>query len=118
MRVEGMGLLAAQPNVAVKISGLGMADYDDEHYVSVRGCDAAQIEESIRPFVLETIEAFGVERCMLASNFPCAPRTSIRKLAQPLDGAGHCWAGWACASRLLALAADSPPPLLGAGWTS
>ena len=82
MRVEGMGLLAAQPNVAVKISGLGMADYDDGHYVSVRGCDAAQIEESIRPFVLETIEAFGVERCMLASNFPCAPRTSIRKLAQ------------------------------------
>ena len=75
LRVEGMGLLAAQPNVAVKISGLGMADYDDEHYVSVRGCDAAQIEESIRPFVLETIEAFGVERCMLASNFPCAPRT-------------------------------------------
>ena len=75
MRVEGMGLLAAQPNVAVKISGLGMADYDDEHYVSVRGCDAAQIEESIRPLVLETIEAFGVERCMLASNFPCAPRT-------------------------------------------
>ena len=73
-----MGLLAAQPNVAVKISGLGMADYDDEHYVSVRGCDAAKIEESIRPFVLETIEAFGVERCMLASNFPCAPRTLAR----------------------------------------
>jgi predicted TIM-barrel fold metal-dependent hydrolase len=26
--------------------------------------------ESIRPFVLQTIEAFGVSRCMFASNFP------------------------------------------------
>jgi predicted TIM-barrel fold metal-dependent hydrolase len=26
--------------------------------------------ESLRPYVLETIEAFGVDRCMFASNFP------------------------------------------------
>ena len=26
--------------------------------------------ESIRPFVLDTIETFGVDRCMFASNFP------------------------------------------------
>jgi predicted TIM-barrel fold metal-dependent hydrolase len=25
---------------------------------------------SIRPFVIEAIEAFGIERCMFASNFP------------------------------------------------
>ena len=47
-----------------------MADYDDSHFVSVRGLGVEGIESSIRPFVLETIEAFGVERCMLASNFP------------------------------------------------
>ncbi|MGH6919283.1 MAG: amidohydrolase family protein [Geminicoccaceae bacterium] len=54
---NGMGTLAAAPNVAVKISGLGMFHHD-------------WTAETIRPFVLDTIEIFGVERCMFASNFP------------------------------------------------
>jgi len=54
---DGLRALAANPNVNAKISGLGMID----HEWSV---------ESIRPYVLETIDAFGVERCMFASNFP------------------------------------------------
>lgn len=54
---QGMTLLAACPNVAVKISGLGM-------------CDPNWTTDSLRPFVLETIELFGVDRCMFASNFP------------------------------------------------
>jgi predicted TIM-barrel fold metal-dependent hydrolase len=53
----GMRTLAARPNIAVKISGLGMLD-------------AKWTTESIRPLVLETIEAFGVGRSMFASNFP------------------------------------------------
>lgn len=53
----GMRLLAERPNVAVKISGLAM-------------CDRAWTVDSFRPFVLETIDLFGVERCMFASNFP------------------------------------------------
>lgn len=53
----GMERLAQAPNVAVKISGLGMFDAD-------------WTTESIRPLVLETIDAFGVERAMFASNFP------------------------------------------------
>ena len=52
-----MRALAACPNVAVKISGLGMVD----HHWTV---------ESIRPFVLETIDLFGTARCLFASNFP------------------------------------------------
>ena len=54
---RGMRKLAAAPNVVVKISGLGTADWN-------------WTVKSIRPFVLETIEAFGVSRCMFASNFP------------------------------------------------
>jgi predicted TIM-barrel fold metal-dependent hydrolase len=54
---RGMQELAAAPNVVVKISGLGTVDHD-------------WTVESIRPFVLQTIEAFGVSRCMFASNFP------------------------------------------------
>jgi predicted TIM-barrel fold metal-dependent hydrolase len=53
----GIRLLAAEPNVAVKISGLGMMDW-------------AWTVDSLRPFVLETIAAFGTDRCMFASNFP------------------------------------------------
>jgi predicted TIM-barrel fold metal-dependent hydrolase len=54
---RGMWQLAAVPNVVVKISGLGAVDWN-------------WTVESIRPFVLQTIEAFGVSRCMFASNFP------------------------------------------------
>lgn len=63
---RGMRALAANPNVSVKISGLGMVDW---HWT----------EESIRPFVLETIDIFGVGRAMFASNFP------VDKLYTPLD---------------------------------
>lgn len=54
---EGMTVLAQAPNVACKISGLGMGDHD-------------WTTESIRPYVESTLEIFGVERCMFASNFP------------------------------------------------
>jgi predicted TIM-barrel fold metal-dependent hydrolase len=54
---DGMKLLASRPNVAAKISGLGMVD-------------RSWTTERIRPFVLKVIEAFGVERAMFASNFP------------------------------------------------
>lgn len=54
---KGMALLAEQSNVSVKISGLGIVDH---HWT----------EASIRPFVLETIETFGVDRCMFASDVP------------------------------------------------
>ncbi|CAB3756878.1 amidohydrolase family protein [Paraburkholderia humisilvae] len=54
---DGMRQLAGCANVAVKISGLAMFD----HRWTV---------ESLRPYVLETIDTFGVERAMFASNFP------------------------------------------------
>jgi predicted TIM-barrel fold metal-dependent hydrolase len=53
----GMLRLASAPNVACKISGLGMGDW---HWTV----------DSITPYVLSAIEAFGVDRCMFASNFP------------------------------------------------
>ncbi len=54
---DGLRALAACPNVHVKISGMGMID----HHWTV---------ESLRPYALETIDAFGSERTMFASNFP------------------------------------------------
>jgi predicted TIM-barrel fold metal-dependent hydrolase len=54
---EAMKLLAANSNAAVKISGLGQ-----------RGLPWTV--EANRPIVLDTIDIFGIERCMFASNFP------------------------------------------------
>lgn len=54
---RGMQTLAGAPNVVCKISGLGM-------------CDNAWTVESIRPWVLGCIEAFGVERCFFGTNWP------------------------------------------------
>jgi predicted TIM-barrel fold metal-dependent hydrolase len=52
-----MRLLAERPNVAIKMSGFGMFD-------------RAFTLDSIRPIILDTIDLFGVERVMFASNFP------------------------------------------------
>jgi predicted TIM-barrel fold metal-dependent hydrolase len=54
---EAMAAFAVEPNVAVKISGLG---------VPGRPWTA----ESNREVILRTIELFGVDRAMFASNFP------------------------------------------------
>lgn len=54
---QGLRTLAARPQVSIKISGLGITD-------------RAWTTRSIRPVVLECIEAFGVERAMFASDFP------------------------------------------------
>lgn len=58
--------LAAEPNVATKISGLGMFEPD-------------WTAASIRPLVLDTIAIFGPDRCLFASNFP------VDKLASDYD---------------------------------
>ncbi|MFC7397407.1 amidohydrolase family protein [Chelatococcus sp. GCM10030263] len=52
-----LATLARQPNVALKISGLGRRD-------------APWTVEANGPVVRDAISIFGVERCMFASNFP------------------------------------------------
>jgi len=54
---DGIRRFAAFANVAIKLSGFGMLD----HHWTV---------ESIRPYCLEILDAFGMERVMFASNFP------------------------------------------------
>jgi predicted TIM-barrel fold metal-dependent hydrolase len=56
---RGLKLLAAKPNVAIKISDLVAYDHD-------------WTVDSLRPVVLACIEAFGTERAMFASDFPVA----------------------------------------------
>lgn len=54
---KNMALAARAPNIAVKISGLGLPDRP------------WRAEDNI-PIVRRVIEIFGVDRCMFASNFP------------------------------------------------
>lgn len=54
---DGLRALARLPNVAIKLSGFGMLDHDWS-------------QGSIRPLIFEAIDTFGVERCLLASNYP------------------------------------------------
>lgn len=54
---EHMERLAYMQNISVKISGFGMFDM---------GWNL----ENVKPFILRTIELFGIDRCMFASNFP------------------------------------------------
>lgn len=56
---QGMRALARLPNVCVKISEFGLKD-------------AAWDYQSNKAIVLKTIDMFGPERCMWASNFPVA----------------------------------------------
>src|SRR5258708_12600527 len=53
----GMQLLAKNPNVYTKISGLGTFLHRFDR-------------DAIRSVILETIEIFGAGRCMFGSNFP------------------------------------------------
>jgi predicted TIM-barrel fold metal-dependent hydrolase len=53
----GMRLLAGNPNVYTKISGLGTFLHRWDR-------------DAIRPVILETVEIFGADRCMFGSNFP------------------------------------------------
>lgn len=72
---EGMRVLAEQPNVAVKLSGLG---------TFIHRCSA----EHIASIVDETVALFGAERCMYGSNFPIEKLwTSYRELVAAYDAA-------------------------------
>lgn len=54
---DGMRLMADCPNIALKITGIPMTDWN-------------YTVATLRPIVLESIEIFGVERSMFGSNFP------------------------------------------------
>ena len=70
---KGMRAVARRENVTTKISAFGT---NDHHWTT----------ESIRPFILDTIEIFGPERCMFGSNFPVdSLYSSLKQLYEAFD---------------------------------
>ena len=80
----GMRALAACPNVAVKLSGLG---------TFVRECSVALW----RPTVEETLALFGPARCLFGSNFPIEMLWT--SYAELIDVMHQCLAGLSAAER-------------------
>jgi predicted TIM-barrel fold metal-dependent hydrolase len=78
---EGMMRLAAEPNMNVKLSGLG---------TFVHACRA----DVMGPIITETVEIFGADRCLYGSNFPIEKlwtdyRTLYRTFRAAIDPLGE-----------------------------
>ncbi len=62
--------LAQFPNLSVKVGGLGMPRCGFDFHLRDVPPSSAELAAAWRPYVESCIEIFGVERCMLESNFP------------------------------------------------
>jgi predicted TIM-barrel fold metal-dependent hydrolase len=59
-----------QPNLHIKIGGLGMPSMGATFHLSESAPTSIQLAEWFQPFVSSCISKFGPERCMFESNFP------------------------------------------------
>jgi len=62
--------LACEPNVVVKLGGLGMPLFGFGFDAKVPPADSQVLASAWRPYIETCIELFGTDRCMFESNFP------------------------------------------------
>ncbi|MBI4191808.1 MAG: amidohydrolase family protein [Betaproteobacteria bacterium] len=62
--------LAQFPNLSVKVGGLGMLNCGWDFHLRDAPPSSEELAAAWRPYVEVCIEAFGVSRCMMESNFP------------------------------------------------
>lgn len=62
--------LAQCDNVRLKLGGLGMKVAGFDHHTAPQPPGSAALAALWRPYLLQAIDCFGVERCMFESNFP------------------------------------------------
>ena len=67
---EGMTLVAAQPNVVVKLGGLTTPTVGLGFSKAAKPPTSQALAAAIAPYVNFVLDAFGAERCMFESNFP------------------------------------------------
>jgi L-fuconolactonase len=73
--------LALQPNVTVKLGGLGMTQLGFGFHKQSPLPGSEVLAAAWRPYIETCIEAFGVERCMFESNYPVdGPSCTYRTL--------------------------------------
>ena len=69
-REEGINTVAACPNVAVKVGGLGNTISGFDWHQRTIPPASAELAGTMAPYFLYRIEQFGPNRCMFESNFP------------------------------------------------
>ena len=62
--------LSRLPNICVKLGGLGMAVNGAKFHLQENPPTSTDLSEIWKPWIFETINMFGVEKCMFESNFP------------------------------------------------
>lgn len=67
---QGMRALAARPNVRCRISGFGMPVWGFGFDRRGGAAGSAELAAAWSPYVQTAVEAFGADRCMMASNYP------------------------------------------------
>ena len=67
---HSMMRLATLPNISVKLGGLGMEVNGSKFFKNSVPPSSDALSESWKPWIFETIDLFGFERCMFESNFP------------------------------------------------
>jgi len=70
-----MRLVAEQPNVAIKIGGLGLPLLGFETFAHEPPSTSIELANEWRPYIETCIELFGADRAMFESNFPVDART-------------------------------------------
>ena len=67
---SAMMRLSRLPNINVKLGGLGMAVNGAKFHLNSKPPHSKDLSEIWKPWIYETINMFGFERCMYESNFP------------------------------------------------
>ena len=67
---DSMRALVQFPNLTVKVGGLGMLYCGFDFHLRDTPPDSEELAKAWRPYVETCIELFGVNRCMMESNFP------------------------------------------------
>jgi predicted TIM-barrel fold metal-dependent hydrolase len=67
---KGISTVAACPNVAVKLGGVGSSRSGYDWHERLVRPSSTELAEALQPYIERCIETFGVERCMFESNFP------------------------------------------------
>lgn len=73
---DGLRAIARRANVICKVGGLGMVPWGFGLDQRREPVGYRELADTWRPYVEEAIAAFGVERCMMQSNYPPDARTA------------------------------------------
>tara|TARA_B100000446_G_scaffold174899_1_gene185106 strand:- start:198 stop:1019 length:822 start_codon:yes stop_codon:yes gene_type:complete len=67
---KGIAAAAAQPNIYMKIGGIGMPSVGFDWHLRDNPIGSEELASNMAPIVNHCIEQFGPTRCMFESNFP------------------------------------------------